>query len=36
LRVVHVTRFVYQKNSDLLLDIIAALRDAGAADRLSL
>jgi glycosyltransferase involved in cell wall biosynthesis len=33
LRVVHVTRFVYQKNSELLLDIIDALRDAGAADR---
>jgi len=29
LRVVHVTRFVHQKNSLLLLDVIAALRDMG-------
>ena len=29
LRIVHVTRFVFQKNSHLLLDIIAALRNMG-------
>jgi glycosyltransferase involved in cell wall biosynthesis len=30
LRVIHVTRFVYQKNSDLLIPILEALRQAGA------
>jgi glycosyltransferase involved in cell wall biosynthesis len=29
LRIVHVTRFVFQKNSELLLDVISSLRDLG-------
>lgn len=29
LRVVHVTRFVFQKNSNLLVDVIASVRDMG-------
>jgi glycosyltransferase involved in cell wall biosynthesis len=33
LRIVHVTRFVFQKNSHLLLDVIAALRAMGQLDR---
>ncbi|HEX4086684.1 MAG TPA: glycosyltransferase [Chthoniobacteraceae bacterium] len=33
LRVVHVTRFVYQKNSEQLLDIIGGLHETGAAGR---
>jgi glycosyltransferase involved in cell wall biosynthesis len=32
LRVVHVTRYVYQKNSGLLLDIISSLREMGRLD----
>ncbi len=32
LRIVHVTRFVFQKNSGLLLDVIASLRDMGRLD----
>jgi glycosyltransferase involved in cell wall biosynthesis len=32
LRVLHVTRFVFQKNSHLLLDIMASLRDMGRLD----
>jgi glycosyltransferase involved in cell wall biosynthesis len=32
LRVVHVTRFVFQKNSGLLLDVISSLREAGRLD----
>ncbi len=32
LRVVHVTRFVFQKNSGLLLDIISSLREMGRLD----
>jgi glycosyltransferase involved in cell wall biosynthesis len=32
LRVVHVTRFVYQKNSELLLEIAEALREIGRAE----
>jgi glycosyltransferase involved in cell wall biosynthesis len=32
LRVVHVTRFVFQKNSGLLLDVISSLRDMGRLD----
>ena len=33
LRVVHATRFVYQKNSGLLLDVLGLLRDMGGLDR---
>ena len=32
LRVVHFTRFVFQKNTELLLDVIGALRDMGRAE----
>jgi len=32
LRIVHVTRFVFQKNSELLLDVIASLREMGKLD----
>jgi glycosyltransferase involved in cell wall biosynthesis len=32
LRVVHVTRYVYQKNSGLLLDILSSLREMGRLD----
>jgi glycosyltransferase involved in cell wall biosynthesis len=32
LRVVHVTRYVFQKNTGLLVDVIAALRDMGQLD----
>jgi len=32
LRVVHVTRYVFQKNTRLLVDVIAALRDMGHLD----
>jgi len=33
LRVVHVTRYVFQKNTELLLEVIEALRDMGALER---